>query len=530
MPSVGVPLPPPFKGQNDQIPTFSLENPFCARIQNLKNEKGIVSLREGNKKFAQVTSTAVYLTALAIAEYDAKLFMLVDDDSTGIRWYDISSGTPSSVHTIGVLGGGSQIQTLYFNGYLFWFGEAAFLPSASGPVYYNGSVWGAAGWTYPGANSAPFGGAVYKNRAYIINRGSPDYYYTNIDAISGATTRVSLSSIVSQKADIFAIKSVSLSENVTQENLIAFLMSSGEILVYSGSYPNSETWRIAARLQTAPLLYTNSTIDAKGDTFLLTSTEILSLRNLIAKGYDAERREGIGAAIESRYKQIVQALSLAYGGGRYIPYIKGVYDKKNDRLVISFPYYVSPSVGLAQTGFFQLIYDFSLGAWYEYYQLSNDSTAWVNRDVVTWNDSTYVLSGAVNGSTKYATVHQIEGKTDYLDDNINSGTLGIPYKLTSAPHPLNRYGVVKTDGLEVIMKSDIYPTAKWRLIGDLGAQQTAEQVTSGNGSNVTKTFVNLGIESNLVQYELSGTSTTSTVGLEIYGTNLWVNPSQGVAR
>lgn len=527
MPSVGVPLPPPFKGQNDQLPTFSLENPFCVRMQNLNNDKGFVSLRKGNKKFAQVTSNSP--RALAIAAYNDKLFMAVDDSTAYVRFYDITTGTPSSVYVTPTDGlGDSVVDTLYFNEYLFFFGDGGLRPAIDGPVYYNGSAWGKATWTYTGT-AVPFGGAVYKNRAYLINRGTADYFYTNIDAISGATTRVSLATIISEKAEIFAIKSVSLSENVTQENLLAFIMSSGEILIYSGSYPNSESWRIVARLKTAPPLYYNSTIDAKGDTFLLTRTEVLSLRNLIAKGYDAERREGIGGAVEARYKQIIQALSNPFLGG-IVPFVKGVYDKKNDRIVVSFPFYVNPSLTTGEVGFFQLIYDFSLGAWYEYYQLTPDTAEWTNVDIVEFKDGVYVLSKASRTGSVYATAHLIEGQTGYLDDNIVSDTQGVPYKLTSAPHPLNRYGVVKTDGLEVIMKSDIYSTAKWRLIGDLGAQQTAEQVTSGNGTNVTKTFVNLGIESNLVQYELSGTSTTSTVGLEIYGTNLWVNPSQGVAR
>ena len=535
MSSVGVPLPPPFKGQNDQLPAFSLENPFCVRMQNLNNDRGIVSLRKGNKKFAQVTANAP--RALAIASYGDKLFMVVDDSTAYARFYDITTGTPSSVYVTPNDGFGDRaVETLYFNNYLFFFGDGGIaggglIPASDGPVYYNGSAWGKATWTYTGS-AKPFGGAVYKNRAYLLDWGTADYFYTNIDAISGVTTRVSLATIISEKAELFAIKSVSLSENVTQENLIAFILSSGEILIYSGSYPNSESWRIVSRLKTAPPLYYNSTIDAKGDTFLLTRTEILSLRNLIAKGYDAERREGIGAAIESRYKQIIQALT---GSSGTTPFTRGVYDKKNDRLIVSFGFYVDPSVapgvvGTGQVGFFQLIYDFGLGAWYEYYQLTPDTTEWTNIDITEFKDGVYVLTKGSKGANVYATAHLIEGQTGYLDDNIVSDTQGVPYKLTSAPHPLNRYGVVKTDGLEVIMKSDIYSTAKWRLIGDLGAQQTAEQVTSGNGSNVTKTFVNLGIESNLVQYELSGTSTTSTVGLEVYGTNLWVNPSQGVAR
>lgn len=528
MPSVGVPLPPPFKGQNDQVPTFALESPYCKKMYNFNTENGVVNLRNGHKKFAQTTANSP--VALALAPYDAKLFMVVDDTAAGLRWYDISTGTPVSAHTTGPAGGDTQVVTLYFNKYLYFFGEGSLV--SNGPVFYNGSAWGKATWTFPGGGT-PYSGAVYKNRAYIIDRLKPDFWYTEIDGIGGATTRVSLESIISQKGYLVAIKSVSLSQNVTQENLIAFIFNTGEILVYSGSYPNSESWGIVARLKTSPLVWFDTTIDAKGDTFLLTTSEILSLRNLIARGYDVEQKEGIGAAIDNRYREIIKLLNAFYGPALgFVPYVKGVYDARNDRLIVQFPQRVPGSSGGSYYPSHHLIYDFTLQSWYEYFHTGTAPIVEESRDICAWKSDIYFLTydDGIPPATVYATAYQLEGSTGFTDDKITTGTTGIEYTLLSAPHPLNRYGVVKTDGLEVIMKSNIYASANWRLIGDLGAQQTAQQKTTGNGTNITKTFVNLGIESNLVQYELTGTSTTSNVGLEIYGTNLWINPSQGVAR
>ena len=529
MRSVGIPLPPPFKGQNDQVPTFSLENPFCVELRNFQNKPGIVALRKGNKKYAQMTTDNP--VAKALASYGDKLFALVVTD-TGAVWYDVSTGTPSVAYSV-ALDSISDAQTLYFNGYLFWFGDLDLAPAPTGvgPRFYNGTTWGTAGYTW--SISRPFGGAVYKNRAYFLNLNSSEYAYSNIDAISGATTKVDLGTVISKKGRLFAIKSLSLSENVTQENILAFAFETGEILVYSGSYPNSESWRLIARLQVAPIISVRANVDVKGDTFLFTTSEILSLRNIISKGYSVEQREGIGAAIENRWKQIISTIKTRPNPDIDMSYIRGVYDEDQDRLVITFPYYVDRVTGQVQTGLFQLIYDFGLNAWCEFFQPQSvpTGTEFWSIAAAYWSNRIFVLSDRFTApTTGVTTVHTIDTETNYLDDDVISGEQGIQYKLTSAPHPLNRYGVVKTDGLEVIMKSDIYSTAKWRLIGDLGAQQTAEQATSGNGTNVTKTFVNLGIESNLVQYQVSGTSAASTVGLEIYGTNLWVNPSQGVAR
>jgi hypothetical protein len=522
--SVGVPLPPPFKGQNDLLPTFSLENPYCVRMQNFNTDRGVMQLRKGTKRFAQVTSGTP--AALCVQGYGSKLFLLVDDSTSRLRFYEITTGTPVSVHTTGASGGGDkEVQTLFFNKYLMFFGDASL--TSIGPQYYNGSAWGTLGYTFD-AGFTPFGGAVYKNRAYIINRGTAQYAYTGIDAISGATTTVDLSSVISENGSLYGIKSISLSENVTQQNVLAFIFSSGEILVYGGSYPNSETWALSARLRTSGLLYTGAAIDAKGDSFLLTQSEILSLRNLIAKGSDSEAREGIGATIGTRWKQIIKALT-AYGGSA-ITYVRGVYDDVNDRLVISLPYFVDPTTSQVQNGIHQLIYDFTLGSWFEFYQGIESGVTSMTCCITFWNGNTYILTDASDGVTEYATVHQLESTTNYLDDNIKTGTSGISYQVISAPHPLNRYGVITTAGLEVFIKSDLYSTINFRLIADLGARQTAQQKTTGDGTNLTKTFVNLGIESNLVQYEISGVSTTSSVGIEIYGTNLWVNPSEGVAR
>ena len=525
MANVGIPLPPPFKGQNDLLPTFSLENPYCVKMQNFTTDRGIMSLRKGNKKFAQVTSGAPI--ALCLAGYGSKLFMLVDDTTSRLRFYEIQTGTPVSVHTTGASGGGDkEIQTLFFNKYLMFFGDGTL--TSVGPQYYNGSAWGTLGYTFD-VGFTPFGGAVYKNRAYIINRGTAQYAYSGIDAIAGATTTVDLSTVISENGSLYGIKSISLSENVTQQNVLAFVFSSGEIMVYGGSYPNSESWSLSARLKTSGLLYTGAAIDAKGDSFLLTQSEILSLRNLIAKGYDSEAKEGIGATIGTRWKQIIKALT-AYGGSA-ITYIRGVYDDANDRLIISLPYYVDPTTSQVQNGIHQLIYDFTLGSWFEFYQsIEAAVTSSMTSSITYWNGDTFILTDAGDGVTDYATAHKLENTTNYLDDNIKTGTSGISFQVISAPHPLNRYGVITTAGLEVFMKSDLYSTINFRLIGDLGARQTEQQKTTGNGTNVTKTFVNIGIESNLVQYDISGVSTTSSVGIEIYGTNLWVNPSTGVAR
>lgn len=521
--AVGIPLPPPYKGQNDQFPLVALQNPYADKMYNFNNRGGVAKVRDGNEIFATVSNAVINpLNISSYASAPPKLFAMVDL-GVDIKWYDISSGTPSLVHTLGS-GGDDEIQTLFFNNYQFYFGETALAPTGVGPQYYNGSVWGTAGYTWP-ASFVPFGGNVYKNRAYFIGRQSAGYGFSNIDAIAGPVTAVDLISVISVKAYLYIIRSISVSEGVTPQNVQAFIFSSGEVLVYAGSYPNSASWELISRFKVSKPLYNNTFVDAKGDSFIFTDSEILSLRNLYVNGYAQERSTGIGAAIKNRWQQIVRGLLAQNLDNRF--FIKGVYDERYDRLVINLPNYVDPITGaVVQRGPSQLIYDFTLGAWYEYFQQVTADISDIP-SACYHNDHIFTL---VRQSGKATTI-SIDSGSNHLDDDPDAvGEIGIPYKLRSVPYPLSKFGVVISSGFEMIMKSDMYPTMNVKLIGDLGAQETGEQTTMGNGSEVSKVMVDIGIESNTVQYEISGESSDSVIGLEIYATNLWVTPSEGVAR
>lgn len=515
----GIPLPPPYKGQNDQIPLIALQNPYCKWMINFNNQYGNVNLRKGNELFAEVNGNPLNITS-----YEDDLFVMVDDSGT-LKWYETSTGSPSLVRSV-VGGGDDEVHTLFFNNYLFYFGEGELSPANTGPQYWNGTSWGNAGYSWP-SDFNPLGGCVYKNRAYFVNRGTAKYGYSEIDSIAGTVTEVDLSSQVSSHAMLYAIRSISMSENVTQENVLAFLFSTGEVLVYSGSYPNSTSWGVVAKFKVSQLIYNNSMVDAKGDTFIFTETEILSLRNLFLGGYSKERADGIGAVIKNRWSSIVRELLDDLPGNRY--YIKAAYDEQRDRIVISLPKYVDPlDENEVNTWPAQFIYDFTLGGWYEYVQTSNDTTRSVS--ACYFNNDIYILIKESGGDS---VVVRLDVLDTYVDDSIG-GLINDPiyFYLESAPHPLSKFGVMVASGLEVVMKSDLYPNADFHFIGDLGAQVTTEQPTNGNGTEVSKVLVNAGIEANTIQYVIEGNSDEDgvAVGLEIYGTNLWVIPGEGLAR
>lgn len=525
-------LSPPYKGQNDQFPVISIQNPNCERMENFNNKLGTLNLRKGHDYFAALASTnqGLNVTSYATA-FNPTLLLMVDNIVGGtseLRWYDITTGVPVLVHTRVGSGGDDEIHTLYFNGYLFYMGE--FSLSAS-PEYYNGTTWGTAGYTWPSSFN-PFGGCVYKNRAYFAGRQSAEYAYTGIDAITGATTGVDLGSIINSPADLFGIRSISTTQSVKPDNVLAFLFSNGEILVYYGGpygYPDAPGWGSISHFQVSEMIYNNTFIDAKGDTFIFTKSEILSLRNLFLSGYDSERKMGIGAAIQRRWSQIVQGLA-AYSSD--IPtFIKGIYDDKNDRLVINLPFWVDPVTGAAvASSSGQLIYDFILNGWYEYYQIYGTASS-LSLSICYHDGDLYNLVDKTP-ATFTTVVWKLDSLATYIDDNITgAAAIGIPYKMRSAPLPIAKFGANSISGVEAICKSDLYPQTNYKFVADLGRAESASQVLPAQGTTITKPMMNVGIQDAITsQLEISGTSVSCSVGLEISAFNVWFNQGEAQSR
>ena len=495
-------------------------------MQNFQPDGSSVRMRNGNEKHGFLESVNA-INPLNVAAYGTSNLFVLYEELGQLTWKDMTaSGAGTIVYAPVGASGDDEIHTLYFNGVLFYFGEASLSPSFGGtPKQYNGTTWAASTYTWP-SSFDPFGGCVHKNRAFFLGRNSAAYGYTGIDSVSGVVTKVDLAGVLASKANLYIIRSISMSENVTQENVAAFIFSNGEVLAYGGSYPDSSTWGLIARFRISNPIYQNSFCDAKGDSFIFTETEILSLRNIFARGYSDERINGIGATIKNRYSQIIAGIRAAQPA--YLTLVKGIYDEKSDRLIISFPYYVETDTGTASPSkTLLLIYDFTVGAWYESYQVVADMS--------------YVASGCYFNNNTYSLLRltsndgylmEQESKVSFIDDAAAAtGTQQIEIKIESAPISTSKFGVNTIDGFEVIMRSDCYSGAIFKLIADLGRQTTEGQLLIDQGASIVKPMVNVGITASFAQWSLSGNSLpASTVGLEIYALNVWYNEGQQGSR
>ena len=511
-------LPPPYKGENYQIPKVVIQSPYCERMLNFKPDIGAALIRNGNDMYRNVVCERG-LTLDSYSKATPEFFIMIQEVGSDLIWYN--AGTGATVLT--KLGKFCDfVFTLYFNGYLMYFGDRDMVAGGSvGPQYYDGTAWGALTYTWPTAFN-PYGGCVHKNRAYFVRQSESKYGYSKISAVSGTVTEVVLDDIVSSKCELYLIKSISLTENIVADNVLSFIFSNGEVLVYSGSYPDSPSWSLVSRFQISAPIFNNSAIDAKGDSFILTKSEILSIRNLYVSGYAQERATGIGSAIQPRWQQIVDKW-LTVSGSTIVSYFNGIYDQTNDRLIINTPGYVDPETNEITEATLQLVYDFRLGSWYEYSQNATSSGGTAIGNKLCYHNGSSYWNGY---DGLYSYIVELEGKTDFLDDELApSGTKAMDYELITAPLPINKYGATAIDGVEMIVKSDLYPQTNVSFIADLGRQETDAQPLIDQGTTITKPMYNVGINgASVVQMKVSGSTVSGrSVGLEIYSINVWYN-------
>ena len=515
-------LPPPYLGQKDDLPLAVVENPYAERVYNYNLDNGIPTIRHGDLAWFRGGATSELCLHLATYGIGSSqlMFAVFDQAEVGeIYFADVSIyNTKVDVHNV-PFGGDDYIQSLFFNNYLFFFGEVSLLPSVNGPQYYNGAAWGAAGYTYPTGYAAPFGGGVYKNRAYLIVYQSAKYVYTDIDAISGATTGVDLSSVINNSGYLYGIKSIGLSEGIQQENVLAFIFSTGEVLVYNGSYPGSSTWGLIGRFVIPKPLSYNAFVDAKGDTFIITESGLVSLRTLFTQGSEIAIREGLSKSIANRWKEIFSEYSDTGSYFFYNLYIKGIFDSAKNRIIITIPVVEGTITKTAR-----LIYSFETNSWAE---------AIVVVPTLRYTSSAvYFQNSPFYGSFSNIGVFQIEGKSDFMDDQVTGvAAEGIQYNLRTAPLPTGKFGANRITGIELISKTDLHAETNYTLVSNLGQNTTNNQKLPSQGTGIANPMIDIGTVGNYVQLDISGTTTSSTsIGQSIYAMNVWLEPGKEGSR
>lgn len=514
-------LPPPYSGEYNRLPIVTIQDPYCQILENFNVNTGAVTLRKGNSKLTQYTSGAGFIHIPCIKWVDTlQSLLLVTADDGGAGEYKVRNYTAGTTLTTvaGYTGdpSASFVMSTEFNNYLYFFGEYDLATTHKG-IYYTGAVWATAPYTFTGT-FYPILGESHRNRMYLVHNGNTqEIAYGGVDAVTGATTTISLASVLPTLSPIYFIKSFSISDTESTKNLLAVGTRSGHVIVYEGSYPAAADWTIVGRFKIPEVLYYGSVIDYNGDGLIVTRNGLISLRDLFLKGPQGASDQSLSAPISVRWKEIMNTLyTSAYNDARYT---RSCWDESNNRIIISF--YLHSTFGT--NGGFDLanhflVYDVERQAWMEHVGCADSSGA--------------IATAYGDGSVYFAqtdTLYKKEGKSTYQDDLNTSGTQQYTFRIRSAPIPQNRTRNMRLTGVEFISSGDFYPQTNIRLRGDLGRVTSGNTVVPSQGTGLAKPLVSVGIDATYIQYEIEYRSgSVPSSGMALNGVNLHFE--QGGAR
>jgi|JI10StandDraft_1071094.scaffolds.fasta_scaffold125968_2 hypothetical protein len=508
-----IPMPAPYLGVNDKIPKIALQSPYAQKLHNFNVTQEGVTLRHGDE---YVNSTPTGFWILELLAYGS-------GNGASDKLIAVVSGITNTYVYNAETGVSEGSWSLYYSGSMF-FNKNLFVFGTVDSFVYDGSAWGVVGYT--GSGLLPYGGTPFKNRAYIIQGSESAYWYSNLYAITGALHKVDLSTIVSEACTLSAIAPISIADNTASVTLLAFVFSSGEVLFFSGSYPDAADWALASRAKIGQPLTYNSFINYQGDSLVYTETGLVSLRDLFLKGSEGAVSLSVNSNIQKQWKALVAGLRAETGivsGPISIPAqlygkIKGAWDETGGRIIVSFPGYIDDS-GDFQWGSTYFVFDTELKAWSTQRSVGADSAGTAIdrgiRGIVYYKNQIYCAARAA--------VWIKEGADGFTDrDRLDASEVGYLYEIISAPVANGRAYVQRCTGLDAILETDLNEENNWLLIRDFGNETTTtQQVTVGTG--LQKPFINIGIEGSYIQWWLIGTTTSGkTVGLDLYGINFWV--------
>jgi len=192
---------------------------------------------------------------------------------------------------------------------------------------------------------------AYKGRFYCsFFRGSSPPFpgYTNIsygpiDASSGALTSLELETVFRNGGFIIFIGSVTRAKDFSEDELFCIILTTGEILIYEGDYPASNSWRLLARYQIPRPLGPRAFFYIGANLCIITSQGVIPMSEIMG-GTSGGRYLGLSDAIASSFSSVATTALLNDTAWCGVNYPRGNFAVTNIPITsgsVSYQYYMN---------------------------------------------------------------------------------------------------------------------------------------------------------------------------------------------
>lgn len=268
-------LPAPIGGKNSRDSKSALlETEAIELINMMPGQRGLVSRRgcdEVTTGYSAIPETAIpYVNGATKLLVTASGTTLYTDDGAGTlssiatslsnaRWQGVQLGANMMLANGADAPrnfDGSSITTISFSGDISTYGEEKI-----------------------------HGFHKHKNRVYAWDVDHPNFFYGGVNAVAGAFSEFNLENVSDTGGNILEIKTISRDAGDGPDDYIAFILDTGEILIYAGSDPGTaSSWALTGKFKAPPIIGIRCAREFAGDILLLTQSDLLKLTDVIKYG------------------------------------------------------------------------------------------------------------------------------------------------------------------------------------------------------------------------------------------------------
>lgn len=264
-----VPIPSPWGGINARDGVAALQPQDARSLVNWNPDGNSCKPRKGYT--TQSTSAESNQAVATLAPYSGASGTAIIGVSGG-KIYDFTSATATELYD-GMYADG-RFQTECYNNYLFG------VNGTETPWAYNGSTIVATGFSGSGLTLTDLINVkMVRNRLWFCEKDSADVWYGGLGSITGSLTKFQLSQ-VSSGGYCMAIGAHSQDAGAGPDDYTAFIMSTGEVILYSGD-PSSTFTKVGNYKMPAPV-GRQCLINIGGPLAVLTHMGLIPLQSAVA--------------------------------------------------------------------------------------------------------------------------------------------------------------------------------------------------------------------------------------------------------
>lgn len=267
-------LPAPTKGLNTLDSLAEMDELYATTLDNFDPDAGACRSRGGSADHATGLGAAVETLFEYHAGSTRKLIA-----AAGGSFFDASSaGAVGDALAEGFTS--SRWQWQQFSGKTF------LVNGVDAPQTFDGSAFADSGWTGTGLTASDLiAVAVYKERLFFVEKASRTFWYpATAGAVTGALSSYDLGLVAGFGGNLAAIVPVGYDAGSGPADYLAFVMTSGDVILYSGTDPgNADAWTQIGRFHIgAPVGFYRAFVRYGAESYYTTTEDHVALSQWFA--------------------------------------------------------------------------------------------------------------------------------------------------------------------------------------------------------------------------------------------------------